>query len=151
MRTKTRRRVEASPSKRVCAMQQRWMISLGTVLAAMCLTGCTRRHGTVVEILIALVALYMVLSRLVLDTKKNSHTPGSQPAKIAGEIVVEPLMLVLCLGALSGAAIKAQHHFTNLSLDEASLYQFELATAVILIGAISLLGGCGRREAPALS
>jgi hypothetical protein len=48
---------------RIRAMQRRWMILLGIVLAAMCLTGCTRRQGMMSEILIALVALYAVLSR----------------------------------------------------------------------------------------
>ena len=65
--------------------------------------------------------------------------------------MVEPLMLVLSLVALSAAGVKAQERIARLSLENASLYQLELAAAVILIGAISLLGGCGRREAPALS
>ena len=64
--------------------------------------------------------------------------------------MVEPLMLVLSLVALSAAGVKAQERIAGLSSENASLYQLELAAAVILIGAISLLGGCGRREAPAL-
>jgi hypothetical protein len=44
-------------------MKGRWIIFLGSVLAAMCLTGCTRRQGITSEILIALVALYAVLSQ----------------------------------------------------------------------------------------
>jgi cobalt-zinc-cadmium efflux system membrane fusion protein len=60
-------------------------------------------------------------------------------------------MLVRCLGVLSAAAVKAQERIARLSLENASLYQLELAAAVILIGAISLLGGCGRREDPAPS
>jgi membrane fusion protein, heavy metal efflux system len=65
--------------------------------------------------------------------------------------MVEPLMLVLRPVAVSAAGVKAQERIARLSLENASLYQLELAAAMILIGAISLLGGCGRREAPALS
>lgn len=65
--------------------------------------------------------------------------------------MVEPLMLVLRLVALSAAGVKAQERIARLSLENASLYQLELAAAVILIGAVSLLGGCGRSETPAPS
>ena len=65
--------------------------------------------------------------------------------------MVEPLMPVLRLVALSAAGVKAQERIARLSLENASLYQLELAAAVILIGAVSLLGGCGRSETPAPS
>jgi cobalt-zinc-cadmium efflux system membrane fusion protein len=65
--------------------------------------------------------------------------------------MVEPLMLVLRLVAVSAAGVKAQERIARLSLENASLYQLELATTVILIGAVSLLGGCGRSETPAPS
>ena len=44
-------------------MQRLWVNILGAILVAMGLAGCSRREGTMSEILIALAALYMVLSR----------------------------------------------------------------------------------------
>jgi hypothetical protein len=42
-------------------MQRFWIRLLGGVFAAMCLAGCSRKEGTMSEILIALIAFYLVL------------------------------------------------------------------------------------------
>ena len=44
-------------------MQRLWANILGAILVVLGLAGCSRREGTISEILIALAALYMVLSR----------------------------------------------------------------------------------------
>lgn len=45
------------------AMQRLWVNILGAILVVVGLAGFSRREGTMSEILIALAALYMVLSR----------------------------------------------------------------------------------------